>query len=485
MVMRPPTDTLRRAPRAVAATLATLATLAIAAVTYAGSYTLQVTVPRSTPAADVVYVAGDFQGWNPGANALVKQPSGVWQVTLTFVGTGPASIQCKFTRGAWTNVEKGYDGEEIANRSLTVADGGTYLLKVQSWADLGTITGDVRSFTYAPFLGGRKCWVYLPPGYDASTDRYPVLYMHDGQNLFDVRTSFAGEWHVDETCDQSIAAAQVPPMIVVGIENGPNRIAEYTPWPDANYAGSGAGDAYLIAVRDVLVPYVEATYRTRTGAASRWMCGSSLGGLISAYAGYAYDATWSRIAPMSPSYWWDNQHMASFAQAHGKPKLLRFYQDIGTSEGASAVTDLRSMRDVALAQGFVLGSDLQHVEQAGGTHSEYYWAQRFPGMLQFLTSSPLVGVDTPRATAPGLALAAAPNPAAGGGTLAFTLTARARVRAELVDVAGRVVRTLVDRELPAGPQSLRWERGGLAAGVYWARITAGREHAARRVVVAD
>jgi predicted alpha/beta superfamily hydrolase len=479
----PPTAP-HRAPRAFAATLAAIASLAFAAAASAGSYTLQVTVPRSTPVADVVYVAGDFQGWNPNANPLVKQSSSVWKTTITYAGTGPTTIQFKFTRGAWTNVEKGYDGEEIANHSLTVTDGGTYALSVLTWADLGTITGDVRSFMYAPFLGGRKCWVYLPPGYDASSDRYPVLYMHDGQNLFDVRTSFGGEWHVDETCDQFIAAGQVAPVIVVGIENGPNRIAEYTPWPDANYAGSGAGDAYLTAIRDVLVPYVDANYRTRTGRASRWMCGSSLGGLISAYAGYAYDATWSRVAAMSPSYWWDNQHMITFAQAHGKPALPRFYQDIGTSEGASAVTDLRAMRDVALAQGFVLGTDFQHVEQAGGMHNEYYWAQRFPGMLTFLASQPLleVGHDAARAA---LELTASPNPARTGGRVAFTLAAPARVRVELLDLAGRAVRTLADRACGAGMQSLAWDRGALATGVYWVRITAGRDRAARRVVVVD
>jgi pullulanase len=362
--------------------------------------TFRVAVPAATPAGDTVYVAGDFQGWNPGspAHALARQPGGLWTISLD-LNPGQA-IQFKFTRGTWARVDKGPNGEEIANRALTVpAGGGTFDFAVARWADLGTITGHVESFTHPPFLGGRRIWVYLPPGYDGGTGRYPVLYMHDGQNLFDVRTSFAGEWKVDEACEALIRAAQIAPLIVVGIENGgSNRIHEYTPWPAPGYGGGG-GDAYLAEIRDVLKPEVDRRYRTLTGPNHTWMAGSSLGGLISAYAGYAYDATFSRVAAVSPSYWWDGRHMIAFAQSRGRPGLHRFYQDMGTIEQGGTVDDdgngvddhideLRAMRDVALAQGFVAGDDFQSVEAAGHTHSEYWWSQRVPDLLRFLAGTP-------------------------------------------------------------------------------------------------
>jgi predicted alpha/beta superfamily hydrolase len=355
----------------------------------AANVTFRVTVPPSTPDGDLVHIAGDFQGWNPGspAHALAKQPDGRWQITLS-LGEG-APIQFKFTRGTWAKVEKGPSGEEIANRSLTVpAGGGDFDFTVATWADLGTVVGDVETFTHAPFLAGRTIRVYLPPGYAAGTRRYPVLYLHDGQNLFDVRTSFAGEWKVDEACEQLIAGGEIAPLIVVGIDNaGANRIHEYTPWPDAGYGGGG-GDSYLQAIRDVLMPEIDRRYRTLTGPGYTWIGGSSLGGLISTYAGYAYPETWSRVAALSPSYGWDGRHIVGFAQGAGRQNLTRLYHDMGTAESGTAIADLRAVRDVALAQGFVLGVDLGHVEIPGGQHNETAWAARFPDVLRFVVGAP-------------------------------------------------------------------------------------------------
>ena len=285
--------------------------------------TFRVSVPASTPDGSTVTIAGDFQGWNPASptHMLTRQPDGRWSITVTL--TQGQAIQFKFTRGSWATVEKGPNGEELANRTLTPGTSGTWDFTVATWADLGTIVGHVESFTYAPFLSGRRCWVYLPPGYGQSGASYPVLYMHDGQNLFDVRTAFAGEWKVDETLESLIHQGVLDPIIVVGIENGgASRVTEYTPWVDAGNGGGG-GDAYLTAVRDVLLPEVGRRYRTRTGPEHTWMCGSSLGGLISAYAGYAYASTWGRVAAVSPSYWWADRQMVAFAQAQGKPALSR------------------------------------------------------------------------------------------------------------------------------------------------------------------
>ncbi len=354
--------------------------------------TFHVTVPGATPAGDVVYVTGDFQAWNPAspASALTKQPDGTWTIALTLAAGAPA--QFKFTRGSWATVEKGASGEEIANRTLTPIAGGSYDFTVQHWADLGTLSGNVTSFTLPAFLAGRTVRVYLPPHYDASTARYPVLYMHDGQNLFDVRTSFAGEWKVDETCEQLIAGNEIGPLIVVGIDNGANRIGEYTPWADPSYGG-GQAEAYLQAIITVLKPEIDQRYRTLTGPNFTWMAGSSLGGLVSIYAGEAHADVFGRVAALSPSYWWDNRAMLAWVTARARGPLRRVYHDMGTAESGTGsdpayVTDLRNMRDAFLVQGFVPGSDLLTVEAAGQAHNETYWALRFPDALRFLAGTP-------------------------------------------------------------------------------------------------
>ncbi|GMV24501.1 MAG: hypothetical protein AMXMBFR58_05320 [Phycisphaerae bacterium] len=366
--------------------------------------TFRVAVPSNTPAGDTVYIAGNFQGWNPGsaAHALTKMPDGRHEITLDF--TDGVQIQFKFTRGTWAKVEKGPGGEEIPNRTHTTSGTQTLNLTVANWADLppSTITGHVESFQHAPFLSGRRCWVYLPPGYGQSTARYPVLYMHDGQNLFDQFTSFAGEWKVDEACETLIPAGEIEPIIVVGIENaGAGRCNEYTPWAKSGGPCTGGGaDAYLAAIRDVLVPYVDQRYRTRTGPANTFMCGSSLGGLVSAYAGFAYGNTFGRVAAVSPSYWFREPEMLNLVLQTGRPDgLAMFYQDMGTREAGGMtdsngngiddyIEDLRAMRAAVLSQGFIENLDFKSDEAANHTHSETYWALRLPDLLRFLIDPP-------------------------------------------------------------------------------------------------
>ena len=368
-------------PRLLSSLLAAMAGQALGA-----DLTLVVQVPASTPAGDTVYIAGDFQGWNPGspAHALTDNADGTHQITLSLPDNQP--IEFKFTRGDWSRVEKGPGGEEIPNRAHTPAGTQTLNLTVENWADINgnsTITGDVTTFSLPNFYNNRRVWIYLPPGYDASTDRYPVLYMHDGQNLFDDATSFSGEWGIDETCEQLITDGEIEPVIVVGIDNGgASRIFEYTPFVDPSFGGGG-GDTYLQNVRDILVPHINATYRTRTGPENTFIAGSSLGGLISAYAGYAHADTWGRVGAFSPSYWYANQQMATFASLNGRPAgLERFYHDYGTGESQQGA--FNSFNLVLLSQGFVAGDDFDSVLATGHQHNEFYWRLRAPDALRFL-----------------------------------------------------------------------------------------------------
>ena len=466
----------------------------------AATTTFRVAVPANTPPGDSVFIAGNFQGWVPGSpsHALTRQPDGRWTITLSFADGQP--LEFKFTHGGWNKVEKGASGEEIPNRTLSPAGTQTFDFTVASWADLGTITGRVDTLRHAPFLGGRKLWVYVPPGYESSTERYPVLYMHDGQNLFDVRASFAGEWKVDEACEALIAAGEIVPILVVGIENSAARCVEYTPWVNTDPAipcGGGGADLYLGQIRDVLIPFIDAQYRTRTGPENTYMAGSSLGGLISHYAGYAYDDVWGRIAGVSTYFPWASRMLLSWAAQQPKPNLSRFYQDMGTLEFGFTdanqnglddfIEDLRAMRAIALAQGFQEGVDFLSVEGQGHTHWEYYWAQRMPDLLRFLIDAPPTA-DAPAPSSPGhtLALEIAPNPVSSSARIRFELPRAGRFRLEIVDLAGRAVRTIVVGDFPAGSHVVRWDLaagGTFAPGRYWLKAAGGGETAVRPVAI--
>lgn len=363
------------------------------------SVTFRVTTPVEEPVRDPVYIAGNFQGWNPGHGdyALTRVAESRWEITLDF--EEGQNLQYKFTRGSWDSVEKGPEGQEIANRTHVVAAGQETLeLTVASWANgtsNSTITGHVEQITVPGFLNERRVWVYLPPAYDDQPDQsYPVLYMLDGQNVFDAVTSFAGEWQVDEALEELIPAGEVSPVIVVAVANGElNRILEYTPWADSQYGG-GDGDEHLQAIISVLMPHVNLTYRTLTGPQNTGLAGSSLGGLMALYAGFAHGDTFGRIGSFSPSLWWDEDHMTGWVDDQLRPDL-QLYMDMGTRESGSLVDEnsngvddhidqLRALQEVLTGMGFVMGEDLLTVEDEGAVHNEAAWADRFPGAMRFL-----------------------------------------------------------------------------------------------------
>ena len=231
----------------------------------------------------------------------------------------------------------------------------------------------------------RRVQVYLPPGYATSNKRYPVLYMHDGQNLFDDRTSFAGEWGVDETLDR-LAKERGLELIVVGIENGQeHRINELKPWADPKY-GKGEADDYLRFVVEVVKPWADAHYRTRPDRAHTGMMGSSLGGLASWYAAFKYPQVFGRLGVFSPSYWIAPQ---SFELAHTQklPADTRMYQVTGGREGDKK--DSEETVAYSLRMETVLRHDqpklrLRNVVVPEGEHNEKSWRLQFPAAVQYL-----------------------------------------------------------------------------------------------------
>ncbi len=237
---------------------------------------------------------------------------------------------------------------------------------------------------YSPQLNNsRDITLYLPPSYNENTaKRYPVLYMHDGQNLFDPATAPNGvDWGVEQSFDQLIGQGEVREAIVVGIDNTPDRISEYTPTVDPTYGGGNA-DAYLDFIQQTLKPYIDSHYRTLTDAPDTMMMGSSLGGLLSCYAGLTRSTVYGAVGCMSSSFWWDNESFTHTVQAYQSKKPVRIYLDVGGNDDGEAQTE--TFRDALVADGWVSGDDMLYVFDPNGSHNEASWASRLPGALEFL-----------------------------------------------------------------------------------------------------
>ncbi|MDP2391384.1 MAG: alpha/beta hydrolase-fold protein, partial [Acidobacteriota bacterium] len=233
----------------------------------------------------------------------------------------------------------------------------------------------------------RDLLVWLPPGYADQPDRrYPVLYMHDGQNLFDPDTAFQpGEhWRVGETAAGLIASAELHPLIIVGIYNtGDERIHEYTPTKDARLGGGLAG-AYGRLIVEEVKPLIDRTYRTLPDADHTGLGGSSLGGLATLHLGFTHHEVFSRLAELSPSVGWDRRAvLKTVRQARPRP-ALRLWVDMGTAEGRRGLDDARLLKAALVGAGYAEGVDLHYAEFEGATHSEAAWAARVGPMLKWL-----------------------------------------------------------------------------------------------------
>lgn len=232
----------------------------------------------------------------------------------------------------------------------------------------------------------RDLIVYLPPGYEEQGWRhFPVLYLHDGQNLFDGSTSFIPgmDWHVGQTADHFIHTGQVEPLIIVGMYNTKARIREYTP-TQVPKLGGGRADRYAKFLIDEVKPFVDHEYRTLSGANHTGIGGSSLGGLVSLYLGLKHARIFGRIAALSPSVWWNQRVMARFAAAAPLEPRPRIWLDIGTREGPRIVDDVENFRDVLLEKGWQLERDLHYERIEGAEHNEAAWAARVGPFLKFL-----------------------------------------------------------------------------------------------------
>ena len=252
-----------------------------------------------------------------------------------------------------------------------------------------TITGDVRTHDrfHSRYLEhDRTVIVYLPPHYDPeAADRYPVLYLHDGQNVFDRATSFGEEWHVDETAEELIGAGAIEPLIIVAIYNtGEHRLDEYTPTAEPDRGRGGHADDYGRMLVEELKPFIDTTYKTMPSAASTAIGGSSLGGLLTMHLGLRYPTAFSRLAVLSPSVWWDDCVILREVAALAHKPSMHIWLDAGTAEGVDTLVNVRALRDALVAKGWTIGHDLAYLEAQGGEHNEQSWAARVEGVLKYL-----------------------------------------------------------------------------------------------------
>jgi predicted alpha/beta superfamily hydrolase len=239
---------------------------------------------------------------------------------------------------------------------------------------------------YLPDL--RDVIVYLPPGYEDSDQSYPVLYMQDGQNLFDPRTSFipGRTWEFRERADAAIEVGEVEPLIVVGIYNaGDRRLAEYTHERDW-HLGGGEADEYGLMLTRELMPWISGRYRVRPEREATGLGGSSLGGLVTLYLGLRHAELFGKLAVLSPSVWWNHKSILGYLNELAPQiwKRPRLWLDVGDGEGRRVLHDAELLNHRLKANGWRPGETLHFEQVAGGTHDEASWARRVRPMLRFL-----------------------------------------------------------------------------------------------------
>lgn len=358
------------------------------------SPTLRLTqVPAATPTEDNIYLAGSFNNWNPADPDYKMHKIGAGQYQFVFSELYQDAAY-KFTRGSWQTVETDSAGNDLPNRKLDLQHASQLQVAVQGWKDqlqarqstASTAAANVQVLDTAfamPQLGRqRRIWLYLPPDYTTSDKRYPVIYMHDGQNLFDKASAFSGEWGVDETLNQLFRQGH-PGVIVVGIDNGgAHRIPEYAPWENKEYGG-GEGDAYLRFIVENLKPYIDSHYRTMPGQQQTALAGSSLGALISLYGAMEYPQVFGRIGLFSPALWF-NAQMYDYVKQKADPAAgQRFYFMASQQESSSMVPDMQRVCNLLEQQG-VPGELIYCQFTQDGAHSEWYWQREFPKAFQWL-----------------------------------------------------------------------------------------------------
>lgn len=353
------------------------------------SVTILLKSDANIPTDKDVYISGNFEGWTGGNEKYRLEKNGeINQVTLQDT---LGNLEFKFTLGNWDTVEKDINGNDITNRTyqFTAANDRLSVI-VENWGSLEkkdlVLPENVQILSdsvYIPQLQRyRRIWVYTPPNYNSSSETYPVVYMHDGQNLFMDETSGFGEWKVDETLNALSDQVDLN-VIVVGIDHGSKfRTSELSPY-QYKYAENTEGKKYVDFIINTLKPKIDSIYRTKPERSNTAVLGSSLGGLISHYAGFEHPEIFGKIGAFSPSYWVSDS-------IYSKTNLVdsKIYILAGTEEGYSLLSDAQKMKDTLQKQGFD-NKSLFYKEVEGGKHCEHFWSASLAEALCQLFDKPI------------------------------------------------------------------------------------------------
>lgn len=341
--------------------------------------------PTYHRSGDSVFLAGNFNGWNPHDPKLGFGKDGIT------IELGKGMYEYKFTHGSWEGVESGNDGAPQPNHTITIESDTTLFVDIDHWADHfprktkeSTASKNVQILDtafYIPQLNRhRRVWIYLPESYATSKKKYPVLYMQDGQNVFDNATASFGEWGVDEALD--VLGKRHCEVIVVAVDHGSEkRISEYSPFDTERY-GKGEGDAYVDFLAHTLMPYINRHYRTKKSPKYTAIAGSSMGGLISFYALLKYPNVFGVAGVFSPAFWIVPQLKAYTEKRAAKAKG-RLYFYAGGQESERMVPDVLQISETLNHQS--KAEITSHIRD-DGRHSEQMWSEEFPVFYEWLCS---------------------------------------------------------------------------------------------------
>ena len=456
-------------------------------------------IPSYTPPEDPIHIAGDFQGWDPGSPAHQLTKDSMTNNYIITLQVGIGAIEFKFTRGNWAKVEADEFGGFIPNRTYSGSDGDTVRLQILGWEDIGALceppdppgSGSTAAenvhimndtFYMPQFDRCRRIWVYLPPDYEESDRSYPVMYMHDGQNVFDATTSFISEWEVDETLNRLHVEGDSG-VIVVGIDNGGAfRTEEYIPW-DNPQIGDTRGELYADFIVNTLKPVVDATYRTLSDRNNTAVMGSSFGGVISSYCGLEYQEVFSKVGAFSQSYWVSEDAFVH-ADTTGRQHPMRIYQLMGALEGSNAVQDMYRMESTLHDAGFA-EDEVISIEKPDGEHSEWFWAREFEAAYLWLFHDQTV--STPTGPNPSGAVKLFPNPATDHITIELELFKTSDVNVELYDPVGRLIQSSQADTLQTGPHQMLIQLLEIQymSGVYICKVIVADEFYVKTFTVTD
>lgn len=341
----------------------------------------------------LVYITGNnpkLGNWNPSAVPLVKLNDSTFTKSFSF--KSGITIEYKFTKGSWNKEALSSDWKVPPNNMLEITKDTVISFIISKWKDdipsenhalfKGQITGTVKYFHNMKGKGikPRDIIVWLPPSYLKSPqERYPVLYMQDGQNLFDPKTSAFGiDWQLDESADSLIKAKAIKEIIIVGIYNTPDRNIEYL--------DTKLGHEYMNFVVNNLKPFIDKNFRTLPDRENTAIGGSSAGGLISFLLLWDYPDIFSKAACLSPAFHIEYINIIpGILNYKGKRKNIRIYLDVGTENlDARLKPGVDEMVRVLESKGYKLGKDFEYFVAEGASHNEAAWAKRNWRYLEFL-----------------------------------------------------------------------------------------------------